>query len=761
VEPQPILVQAYPPVLVVDDDEMTRYIIRVSLEEAGFDIEEAINGRAALQRFQAGHYSLVVMDVVMPEISGFEACQKLRKLPQGQHVPVLMLTALDDVESIRQSYDAGATDFMNKPINPLILAHRVRYMLRATNTVNALRANQHRLRQAQRLAKLGHWEFNPVNGRINMSEQARQIFELPDGKQLLGMQDLLKFVHPDEFNHVSATLNKHLAAAIPFQLEYQIVLPDGSLRTLHQEMQPPLDNAGDPAWLAVVQDISERCGVEERVVRLAYFDNLTGLPNRALLLNYLTELISHCIERGVQFAVLSIDLDHFKRINNSWGQGTGNTLLQLVSGRMLACLHEANKGTPMAYQTINSISRRILSAEIAQLLDSPNFLARLGADEFIAILTGIPDISSASLIARRLKDAFMQPFELYREEVFVTVSIGVATFPSHGEDPETLLSNAETAMHHVKEKGRDGFQFYRQSLNVEARQRLHLENDLYRALDNNEFEVHYQPKVDCMTQRVVGVEALLRWRHPKRGLVSPAKFIPLTEETRMIVPIGEWVLQSACAEGAKWHKAGYPLRVAVNLSTRQFKKRTLAKTVADIISKTGMSSHLLELEITEGILMEDSELSQLILNELREIRLDIVLDDFGTGYSSLSYLKRFKPEALKIDRCFIQDVGLDDDMSAITAAILELSKCLRMRVVAEGVETTGQVEFLRKHECDEIQGFLFGSALPSAEFFQWLQANSEFAPQRTPELLLAGNPNMSGLAHRLDSIAQFLNPGKS
>jgi diguanylate cyclase (GGDEF)-like protein len=395
-------------------------------------------------------------------------------------------------------------------------------------------------------------------------------------------------------------------------------------------------------------------------------------------------------------AILFIDLDNFKVVNDSLGHSIGDKLLHELGGRLTGCVREVDT------------------------------VARLGGDEFVIALTGITQREDVVLIAEKVLKSLALPFMLDGHELFISSSIGISVYPKDGEDEDTLLKNADSAMYHVKEHGKGNYQFYAAEMNERAVERLSLVNDLHRALERSEFFLHYQPQINLKSGKIVGVEALIRWQHPQKGLISPMKFIPVAEETRLILPIGKWVMHTACAQAVKWHQQGYDLSMAVNVSTLQIERQdmeSLVETVEWILLDTGMNPHLLELELTESLLMQQPHLVYNIFRHLREKGVRLAIDDFGTGYSSLSYLKKLPIDKLKVDRSFVRDIAEDADDRSIVEAVISMAHGLRLKAIAEGVETHEQEEILRRLNCDEMQGYLFSKPLPPEEITAMLAAN--------------------------------------
>jgi len=424
----------------------------------------------------------------------------------------------------------------------------------------------------------------------------------------------------------------------------------------------------------------------------ATHDPLTGLPNRLLFSDRLTQRLAQSRRQKMPLAVMYLDLDRFKIINDTLGHNFGDLLLQGVAERLMTCLRETDT------------------------------LARMGGDEFTIILTDIMTAEDATSVAKKVLDVLSEPFFLGGREFFITASIGISIFPSDGADVETLVKNADTAMYRAKEQGRNNYYLYTEALNSAAMEWMTLDNSLRKALERREFLVYYQPRVEIRTGQTLGTEALIRWQHPEFGLVSPAHFIPLAEETGLIVPISEWVIQTACAQNKAWQNTGiHPMSVSVNISARQFQQEELVSTVKQALAQSGLAPHYLDLELTESTLMQDPDSAVEILLELKSMGVQISIDDFGTGYSSLSYLKRFPIDAVKIDRSFVRDITTNPDDAAIAGAVVAMAHSLKLKVIAEGVETLEQLEFLRGLKCDEMQGYFITPPVPAEQLIQTVE----------------------------------------
>ncbi len=585
-------------VLVVDDDPGAQLLAQSALELAGFRVRCAADGNAGLAAFKAHAPDCIVLDVIMPGMNGFQMCEKVRALPGGQHVPVLMMTSLDDMESVSRAYTAGATDFASKGVNPMLLAQRVKFLVRTKHTQDQLRAS------------------------------------------------------------------------------------------------------------------------EAHVRYLAYYDPMTRLPNRQRLLEIITQLAAWASPRGRRIAVLALDIDNFSRINDTLGQVNGDTLIAETAARLQHCLRDPDRALDQAAAQID-------------INEPSDWLARIGGNEFALALPGVPTAEAATLVARRFQSALARPFLVGETELPVSASIGISLFPDDGLDAQVLLKNAHAAMHHGRKSGGGGCQLFMESISARAAQHLSLEADLRKALDRNEFTLYYQPRLMTTDLRVDTVEALLRWRHPQRGMVAPDEFIPLAEQSGLIVEIGEWVLQEACAQWRRWRdNAGPDWNIAVNVSGVQFRDGTLAARVARAIAAAGVDPHCIELEFTEGALIENSFSVKQAVMQLKDLGVSIALDDFGTGYSSLSYLRRFPIDTLKIDRMFVRDITAQNGAQApLVDAIMAMAGSLGLATVAEGVETELQWQYLRSRGATQVQGFLFSRPLPVDALLEWHANRNQERPQ--------------------------------
>jgi diguanylate cyclase (GGDEF)-like protein/PAS domain S-box-containing protein len=500
-------------------------------------------------------------------------------------------------------------------------------------------------------------------------------------------------IHPDDVERVLRAYADASEAREPFETVYRLRRHDDQYRWVIDFGRPFRDLDGHVAgFMNSCRDITERILQEQQLAHMATHDPLTNLPNRVLCVDRLKQAIVEAERRECMVGVLFLDLDGFKVINDTHGHETGDQLLKAVAKRLSACVR------------------------------SVDTIARVGGDEFIIVLPEVCHEQDVAQVAQRTLDGFMTPFRVEGHEFFMTASVGITLFPLDDREVNNLLKNADIAMYTAKERGRNRYQFYTPSLNERVSKRLTMERDLRRALDREQFTIHYQPEINVTSNRIVGIEALVRWEHPERGLVPPSDFIALAEETGLIVPLGEWVLLRACAQNRCWQAAGFPaLKVAVNISGRQFRQHNLISIITRILKETALDSSFLEIEITEGALMDDEETSLRMLRGIRDMGVGVTIDDFGTGYSSLSYLRRFPIGAIKIASTFVRDIASHKSNGAVASAIIAMAQNLRLSVVAEGVETEEQLVYLRSRKCDRMQGYYFSKPLPAREFASLLQ----------------------------------------
>ncbi|WP_085316787.1 putative bifunctional diguanylate cyclase/phosphodiesterase [Derxia lacustris] len=680
-------------VLLVDDDPVARALTAAVLGAQHLRVVEVDSGQAALDSFEEVRPDCVVLDAVMPGLDGFAACRELRRLPHGRHVPVLMLTGLDDERSIEQAYEAGATDFFVKSQQWMLLAHRVRYLLRSARLHVELERSRARLAKAQALARLGNWDWNVRGQQLHASREVFRMLGLPERLGRIDRQRFLSRLHPDDVAPMRGMIERICVTRAPQQVELRLLRDDGSLVHVQCEGEVDAEEGGRVVRISgTCLDITQRKEAEQRVRALAEFDVLTGLPNRRLF----NMRIEECIARqgvGGHVALLFLDLDRFKNVNDTQGHTGGDALLVEVARRLTDAV------------------RRNDPARAADHL-----VARLGGDEFVVLLQGEAGAAMAESVAADILARLREPFVIQGVENFVTGCVGLARYPDDGQSAETLMRCADAAMYAVKAAGGDALRAYSPDLIAERVRRWEIESDLHKALERNELVLHYQPQIDVRSGLVVSAEALMRWN--RRGeQISPAQFIPVAQESGLIIPMGEWAIRETALQIRRWRDAGMgQLRVAVNVPSMHFQRADLSKTVREACRDADIQPDLIELEITESMLMQDLSRTVDALVELTELGVKLAVDDFGTGYSSLAYLRRFPLDALKIDRSFVHDLRNGSDAEAIIEAIIAMARTLHLKVIAEGVETAEQAGLLYRVGCHVMQGFLFGRPQPAEEF---------------------------------------------
>ncbi len=727
-----------PLALVIDDDAIMRLLACEVLAQNGMRVIEAENGAAGLAAFAIERPDLVLLDVQMPEKDGFAVCRELRGLPGGQHVPVLIMTGLDDVSSIERAYQSGATDFITKPLNWSILGHRARYMLRAGRTFEELRQQEEKLARLARIrtvlsginaalmrihdrSKL----FDEVchiaveHGRFRMAwiglvesgtlyakpeawaghedgylqDVGQSVRHIPNGegagKLVLLSGEALVVNHIESDPRVlykKEALDRGYGSLVilPLRVENQIAGLIALYATeqnffTEEEMRLLNELAGDVSFGL------DYLSKQEQLDYLAYYDALTGIPNRSLFCDRVNQQIIAASQDGRILPVIYLGLDRFRNVNDTLGHAAGNALLKMVAERL---------GTAIA---------------------APDLVARVGPDGFAVALLGVKEESDAAhILERRVMTLFERSFSVAGTDLRVSARSGIALFPDDGRDADALLANAETALKKAKASGEPHL-FYTAQMNARVAEKLFLESKLDRALERDQFVLHYQPKVDLVSGRISGLEGLIRWNDPEAGLVPPLLFIPLLEETGLILEVGKWAIGRALEDHRRWRAAGLdPPRVAVNVSPLQLRQKNFVDVVRQALGGDRDGSHGLDLEITESLIMEDIEQNILKLAALRGMGVAIAIDDFGTGYSSLAYVSKLPVDVLKIDRSFIVDMADSPENKAIVSVIVSLAHSLNLKVVAEGVETEEQANLLRSMRCEQMQGFLYSPPVPAA-----------------------------------------------
>lgn len=736
-------------ILIVDDQDVNLRLLEHLLGSGGYSaISSTLDARAVAGLHQRHQFDLIILDLVMPGMSGYEVMDALRPLELEGYLPVLVIAA--DPDAKMAALEAGARDFISKPFDALEVLTRIRNMLE----VRLLhRAARHYNTLLERTVGQRTAELQRFRGAMDAATDAIFLVDVL-GMTLVDVNDgacrLLGYARAELLALAPGTLlpsppapplaalpggAAHLATEVT---ECELLRRDLSPVPVelgwHWYAQAPVVGGypgaavtGGLLLIAVARDISERRQAQERLKHLAHYDGLTGLPNRSLFYQTLAQAVELAQEKSWRIVVLFIALDRFKSINDTLGAALGDELLRQFSNRLVECV---------------------------RLRDT---VGRLGNDEFALILTMSRNQQEAVAVANQVREALRAPFDLRGHAATLTASIGIAMYPDDATDPETLIKYANTAMGGAKQAGRDGYRFFTAGMNVQVLARLDLELALRHALEHEQFILYYQPKVDLRTGRISGVEALLRWRRPGYGLVAPAEFVPVLEDTGLIVRVGAWVIQAACRQIAEWRDSEVgPVHVAVNVSSRQFAEGDLEGEVTRALAQYGVAPELLELELTETALMSNAERTIVVLGKLKKIGVKVAIDDFGTGYSSLAYLQRFPIDKLKIDIAFVRNITSNPNDAAIALAIVSMAHSLKLSVVAEGVESRPQLEYLRRNRCDEIQGFYFSRALPALELGQMIAAGAGLPPGHDPAaqpaqtlLIVDDDVNVLSSLHRL------------
>jgi predicted signal transduction protein with EAL and GGDEF domain/DNA-binding response OmpR family regulator len=729
-----------PQVLLVDDDEVNLMLTTLALRERGFVITAASGGEEALRLIEQSRPDIVVLDAIMPGLDGFSTCEHLRRMPGHENTPVLMLTGLDDDASIAHAYEVGATDFFVKANQWSLLAGRLRYLLRSSRTRLELESSKAKLARAQDLARMGSFEWRPrvrgASGRLELSVEALRVFGVGPGAQLT-LGGLLRMVQRDNRRAALRLLAEAQAHGSVVTTDLAVTLADGRERIVHVEAEPEFTEQGaGSGYTGIVQDVTDRRSAEDKIRHLANYDALTGLPNRRQLMWRTERALEHARRQGHACALLLIDLDRFKVINDTLGHASGDEMLCEVANRLRACVRHSEQVIEGALESAGSRAHRTLEAA-----------GRLGGDEFVALLPDVADERDAERVAQRILEALRAPMLVSGQECFITASVGIAVYPRDGNSVLDLLRNSDVAMYAVKGSGRNAATLYSPMLAGRGREKLALETALHKAIERDELVLHYQPKVDVRSARMIGAEALMRWQRGDQ-LVAPAEFIPLAEESGLIVPMSEWALREAARQAKSWSLAfGFNDAIAVNLPTRLIERSDLVEHIHQAATTYGVPHRSIQLEITETGLMKDMQGVIPALHRLNEIGVEISVDDFGTGYSSLAYLTALPISELKIDRGFVRDLGITPQSSAVVTAIIALARSLGLRVVAEGVENLRQMEVLHRLGCSVMQGFLFSRPIPADAIETWLEQT--MLPRKAPWISRADNDEASSTVKRV------------
>jgi diguanylate cyclase (GGDEF)-like protein/PAS domain S-box-containing protein len=681
-------------ILIIEDDIGFAELTSATLKEHGFKAIGATNGLEAMELLSDTIPSLIILDYSLPDMTGAAILEQIAD--RGLSVPFIMVTGRDDALLAVQMMKTGACDYLLKdasfldrlPAAVLRTLNDAETRERLHRAEESLRQSETRLARAQKIARMGSWEWNTRTGDIYWSDELYRIFGFAPGEpQQVEMDWFIELINEADRPAFKKAINNAARRCQPFSLIYRIKSCNGDELVVNSQAEVECDSEGRAQLVSgTTLDITARIRAENEIQQLINYDTLTNLPNRTLLHDRLRHAIAQAARDRQMVGVLFLDLDRFKGINETLGHRAGDKLLVTIAKRLKACVRETDT------------------------------LARIGGDEFSVVLMGVSNEEAIAAVTKKILALISEPIYIDGHEIYTSGSIGIAVYPMDGEDGHTLLKHADQAMYQAKERDGNNFQFFSSEMNIKVLERMMLENSMRKALEREDLFLLYQPQVDTRTGEIIGVEALLRWRHPDMGVIVPDKFIYLAEETGLIIPIGEWVLRTACYQARIWQQQGFqPIRMAVNLSAKQFGQKDLDDTIAAILLESGLDAEWLELEITESTIMKNPDNNTRMLHKLKGMGISLAIDDFGTGYSSLSYLKHFPINRLKIDRMFVRDIINNPDDAAIVEIIISMAHTLKLSVTAEGVETRPLMDFLSSRNCAEMQGYLFSRPVRAEE----------------------------------------------
>lgn len=604
---------------------------------------------------------------------------------RGEDVPSTYELGVVQTDGVRREHSVSVIVIPNTdPVQTIVVAQDI---TERKVMEEMMIQKESRLKEAQKIAKVGSWELEFPGLNLSWSDEIFRIFEIDPNSFQPSYDYFLNTIHPEDRHYIDTVFADSLKNKIPYDVVHRLLMNDGEIKYVHERGETLFDEEGNPIRsIGTVQDITERKSIEKEMHHMAHHDALTGLPNRTLAKVRAEQIISNAKRTGTKAAFLFIDLDGFKAINDTLGHSAGDVMLKTISSRLKACVRESDA------------------------------ISRQGGDEFLVVLSNITENHFIESTAKKVLDDLEKSFEISGNILSVSGSIGIAIYPDHGETFETLFQSADTAMYKAKEIGKNAYFFYTQQMTHHMIGQFKIKNDLKNAVENNEFVLFYQPQIDLATNRITGVEALIRWRHPMMGIIPPMNFISIAENSGMIVQIGQWVIEEACRQAAIWHTMGIKITVAVNISAMQFKRGNLEDVVKNALASSQIDSKWLELELTESIIMHDTENTLLCVQNLKSLGIQLSLDDFGTGYSSLAYLKRFAVDKLKIDQSFIRGVLQDREDAIIVKTIIQMAKNLNLKTIAEGVEDANVLARVEAYGCDEVQGYHFAKPMEATDF---------------------------------------------
>jgi len=680
-------------ILVVDDDQVTRHMVSQILRNSGYNIHEAVNGADAIKLYDEVSPHIILMDVMMPVMDGYEACKKIREKANFLELPIIMLTGLDDVESVRSALDSGATDFISKPINWVLFEQRVQYALNARSMHDEINNQQIMLTQAQKIAKLGSWELSLETDALSCSQELLDLLVLEPGSTLRSLDALVDFSHPADRETVRTHIVDAMINGIGYKVEHRLICKDQTELYVVQHAELINDRDGNPTKIiGTIQDITELKSTKAIIHHQNYYDVLTDLPNRRLFTEQVTKNVVHSASDNHSVIVYMLTLDNIRNLSESLGYKATETILV-------------------------SFSTRLKELESESII-----ISRFNDNTFAIMSNHFDDFSHVTGLAESVLELTNEPFHIGTHDIFISVSIGISIYPIDNNSAETTILGAENAMLNASKDGGGRYLFYSEQSNKQAQERLEIENDMRRGIEAGEFIPHYQPQIDAKSGEITGYEALARWEHPTKGLIPPFKFINIAEQTGLIIPLSRSLFEQAFKQTKQWADEGVgKFKVGINLSIKQFSDHDVFSEIKMLLQETGLAPEQVDIEITESMAVKNTGEIIATLHQFKKMGMSISIDDFGTGYSSLSHIQNFPIDKIKIDRSFIIDIDGPGE-GVIAKTIIAMSSSLGMDVIAEGVETAEQLELLMSHGCNNIQGYYFSKPLPANELTDYVSS---------------------------------------
>ena len=684
---------APPKILVIDDDVVTSEVLRAQLSVFGYDIICADSAETGFEYYRNRDVDVVLLDIVMPGMGGIEACQLIKDMEREHKAHVLMMTSLEDDASIQQAFLAGADDFLLKPVNYILLNNRLRYFLKLDEMRTQVDSHQQYISDIQKLAHLGYWSMDVESGYVRLTGEAAQMLGV-DVEHVSNLDECLANFAENDRGRFSQMVQTCISSKEDSDDVYRLLIDNESGREIYMEHRLRLvtdKSSGSGKLVGTIQDVTQRILKQHDAFKKIFVDAVTELPNRANFELELEKVLLDCEKHQKMSAVILFSIDKFEMVNDSFGHAGGDEVLRAVAGR------------------------------IKTLIDDNVIVARFGTKTYSALFYNLDHVDTQKEFCEKLLETAALPFVVAGEEITLGLSVGATLFPLDTNNSNEVLKQANIAMTHSRKQG-NAITYFTNDMRTQALSQLTLENRLRDAISNDEFVVYYQPQIDVRTGEMVGAEALVRWHHPDMGVVPPDQFIPLAEESGLIISIGSLVMMKACMQMREWNRnVKNPLRVSVNLSTKQLMEDEVLNLIQQILYMSRLEPNLLEVEITETVAVENLDATIALLQKIRRMGVKVALDDFGTGYSSLSILQRLPLDTLKVDRAFVKDINEQGENGEFCRAIVVMAKSLGLHLVAEGVETIAQRDFLRGLEVDEVQGYFYSRPLSVPQFEEYLR----------------------------------------